>query len=63
MKLISSAGESYIEKSAVVKNQEHIDNYKVCIGYLNPDRTDINNAADGMVNVITKVRLLGKIRL
>lgn len=60
VKLISSAGEGYILKSSVAKNQELIDNYKVCIGYLNPDRAGVNNAADGMVNVTTKVRLLGK---
>ena len=60
VKLISSAGEGYIEKSSIAKNQELIDNYKVCIGYLNPDRAGVNNAADGMVNVTTKVRLLGK---
>ena len=60
VKLISSAGEGYIEKSSVAKNQELIDNFKVCIGYLNPDRAGVNNAADGMVNVTTKVRLLEK---
>lgn len=60
VKLISSAGEGYIEKSVVTKNEELIDNYKVCVGYLNPDRAGVNNAADGMVNVTTKVRLLDK---
>jgi site-specific DNA-methyltransferase (adenine-specific) len=60
VKLISSAGEGYIEKGSVAKNQELIDNYKVCIGYLNPDRAGVNNAADGMLNVTTKVRLLEK---
>ncbi len=60
VKLISSGGEGYIEKKSVAKNQELIDNYKVCIGYLNPDRAGVNNAADGMVNVTTKVRLLEK---
>lgn len=60
VKLISSAGEGYIEKSLVAKNEDLIDNFKVCIGYLNPDRAGVNNAADGMVNVTTKVRLLEK---
>lgn len=60
VKLISSAGEGYIEKSSVAKNQELVDNFKVCIGYLNPDRAGVNNAADGMVNVTTKVRILEK---
>jgi site-specific DNA-methyltransferase (adenine-specific) len=59
-KLYSSAGEGYIERSLVTKNQSLIDNYKVCIGYLNPDRAGVNNASDGMVNVTTKVRLLEK---
>lgn len=60
VKLVSSAGEGFIDKSSVAKNQELIDNFKVCIGYLNPDRAGVNNAADGMVNVTTKVRLLEK---
>jgi site-specific DNA-methyltransferase (adenine-specific) len=60
VKLISSAGEGYIERNLVKKNQELIDHFKVCIGYLNPDRAGVNNAADGMVNVTTKVRLLEK---
>jgi site-specific DNA-methyltransferase (adenine-specific) len=60
VKLISSGGEGFIEKSSVVKNQELVENYKVCIGYLNPDRAGVNNSADGMVNVTTKVRLLDK---
>lgn len=60
VKLISSAGEGYIEKSKVIKNQEMIDTYKVCIGYLNPDRAGVNNALDGMINVTTKIRILIK---
>lgn len=60
VKLHSSAGEGYIKKDDVAKNQDLIDHYKVCIGYLNPDRAGVNNAADGMVNVTTKVRLLNK---
>jgi site-specific DNA-methyltransferase (adenine-specific) len=60
VKLISSAGEGYLDRNLVTKNQELIDHFKVCIGYLNPDRAGVNNAADGMVNVTTKVRLLEK---
>ena len=44
----------------VAKNADLIDKYKVCIGYLNPDRAGVNNASDGMMNVTTKVRILGK---
>ena len=60
VKLISSAGESYIEKSAVTKNQEHIDNYKVCISGLTSDGADSSMPVNGMLNVINRVRLLGK---
>lgn len=60
VKLISSAGEGYIDKSSIPKNQHLIEDYKVFIGYLNPDRAGVNNAADGMVNVTTKVRILKK---
>jgi site-specific DNA-methyltransferase (adenine-specific) len=60
VKIISSGGEGYIEFDSITKNQELINQYKVCIGYLNPDRAGVNNAADGMVNVTTKVRLLDR---
>jgi len=60
VKLISSAGVGYIDKKSVTKNEHLIDNYKVFIGYLNPDRAGVNNASDGMVNVTTKVRILKK---
>jgi len=56
--LISSSGESYIDNDLVVKNKEKIDHYKVCVGYLNPDRAGVNNAADGMINVTTKQKIL-----
>lgn len=58
--LISSAGKGYIPRESVVKNIAAIDKYKVCIGYLNPDRAGVNNASDGMMNVTTKVRILDK---
>ena len=35
-----------------------LDNYKVIIGKVNPDRGGVNNASDGKMNVITKVRIL-----
>ena len=49
--LINSSGIGYIEENAVFKNKDIINNYKVCIGYLNPDRAGVNNAADGKMNV------------
>lgn len=58
VKLISSAGESFVDRSKVIKNIEIIDSYKISIGTLNPDRGGVNNASDGKMNVTTKVRLL-----
>ena len=58
VKLISSAGESHIEESVILKNKEKIQEYKVIIGQLNPDRAGVNNAKDGMMNVTTKIRIL-----
>ncbi|HAU1457916.1 TPA: restriction endonuclease [Legionella pneumophila] len=60
VKLLSSAGQGYIERSEVLKNQEIIDRFKVYIGYLNPDRAGVNNASDGMINVTTKIKILKK---
>ncbi len=56
--VITSAGKGYIPRKDVVKNKELIDTFKLCIGYLNPDRAGVNNAADGMVNVTTKQKIL-----
>ena len=56
--LISSAGKGYINRESISKNSNVIDDYKICIGYLNPDRAGVNNAADGLSNVITKIRIL-----
>ena len=56
--LINSAGTGYILKEAVNKNQEAINCWKICIGYLNPDRAGVNNAADNKSNVITKIKIL-----
>lgn len=56
--VITSAGKSYIPRADVIKNQDLIDTFKLCIGYLNPDRAGVNNAADGMVNVTTKQKIL-----
>ena len=58
LKLISSGGNGFISHQEVKKNLELVKNFKVCIGYLNPDRAGVNNAADGKVNVTTKVRKL-----
>lgn len=58
LKLISSSGESYIDTDLVTKNTEIINNYKVIIGQLNPDRAGVNNSKDGMINVTTKIRIL-----
>lgn len=58
LKLISSSGESYIDVDLVTKNTEIINNYKVIIGQLNPDRAGVNNSKDGMINVTTKIRIL-----
>jgi len=55
--LISSAGKSYIKKSDIKKGLELIDKYKVCVGYLNPDRAGVNNAADGKSSVTTKIAI------
>ncbi len=55
--LISSNGKSYVDKTVLTKNKELIDFYKVSIGQLNPDRGGVNNAKDGKMNVITKVKI------
>lgn len=60
VKVISSKGEGFIERSRINSNVNLIDTYKVCIGYLNPDKAGVNNASDGMVDVTTKVRILEK---
>jgi site-specific DNA-methyltransferase (adenine-specific) len=56
--LISSSGIGYVKKSDIQKNTELISHYKVIIGKVNPDRGGVNNASDGKVNVITKVKIL-----
>ncbi len=57
--LHSSDGISYIDKSEITRNIELLDTYKVYIGKINPDRGGVNNAADGMMNVTTKVNIIG----
>ena len=57
IKLISSAGVSFISRDEVEKNKDVIDSYKVAVGQLNPDRGGVNNASDGKMNVITKIRI------
>ena len=56
--LVSSAGVSYVDSSKVSKNQDKVNQYKISIGTLNPDRAGVNNASDGKMNVTTKVRIL-----
>jgi site-specific DNA-methyltransferase (adenine-specific) len=58
IKLISSDGESYISRAAVTKNIDKVDNFKISIGTLNPDRGGVNNASDGKMNVTTKIKIL-----
>ena len=55
--LISSAGKSFIPRSYVKKGTDLIDKYKVCVGYLNPDRAGVNNASDGKSSVTTKISI------
>ena len=55
----SSEGISYIEKKEITRNADIVDTYKVYIGKINPDRGGVNNAADGMMNVTTKVSTIG----
>ncbi len=57
--LHSSEGVSYIEKKEITRNADIVDTYKVYIGKINPDRGGVNNAADGMMNVTTKVSTIG----
>jgi site-specific DNA-methyltransferase (adenine-specific) len=56
--LVSSSGIGYVSVDSVTKNQSIIDQYKISIGTLNPDRGGVNNARDGKMNVTTKVKLL-----
>lgn len=55
--LISSAGRSYINRSILKKGHDIVDKYKVCVGYLNPDRAGVNNASDGKSSVTTKIAI------
>ena len=57
--LHSSDGISYIEKDEITRNIDILNTYKVYIGKINPDRGGVNNAADGMMNVTTKVNIIG----
>lgn len=59
VKVISSSGESFINRNDVLKGKEFIDDYKVSIGQLNPDRGGVNNASDGKSNVTTKIKIYG----
>ena len=58
VRLKSSSGFSFIDRSLVTKNDDLIGKYKVSCGYLNPDRAGVNNASDGKNNVTTKLTIL-----
>ena len=48
VKIISSAGEGYIRRSDITKNQKEIDNYKVVIGKVVPSNGEVDiNPEDG----------------
>lgn len=55
--VISSAGRGYLNRNEVKKGLDIIDKYKVCVGYLNPDRAGVNNASDGKSSVTTKINI------
>ena len=57
--LHSSDGISYITKEEITRNADILNTYKVYIGKINPDRGGVNNATDGMMNVTTKVNIIG----
>ena len=58
VKLYSSEGIGYVHKDSISKNEKLLNKYKIIIGKVNPDRGGVNNASDGKMNVITKVKLL-----
>ncbi len=58
IKLYSSEGVGYISKQDISKNANLLNDYKVIIGKVNPDRGGVNNASDGKMNVITKIKIL-----
>ncbi len=57
VRVITSKGKFYIPRSEVKKGTGLIDKYKVCVGYLNPDRAGVNNASDGKSSVTTKIAI------
>lgn len=57
--LYSSDGISYIDKSEILRNANLLNDWKVYIGKINPDRGGVNNASDGKMNVTTKVSVIG----
>ncbi len=57
--VITSKGKFYIPRCDVKKGLEEIEKYKVCVGYLNPDRAGVNNASDGKSSVTTKISIYG----
>lgn len=59
IKLISSTGVSYIGRDSIKKNQDLINDFKVSIGQLNPDRRGVNNASDKKYRVTTNIKIYG----
>ncbi|MBQ0123621.1 MAG: Eco57I restriction-modification methylase domain-containing protein [Bacteroidales bacterium] len=57
--LHSSEGISYIKMEDITRNADLLGRYKVYIGKINPDRGGVNNAADGKMNVTTKINIIG----
>lgn len=57
IKVITSSGELYIKKEEMPKGDSILENYKVSIGQLNPDRGGVNNASDGKSNVTTRIKI------
>ena len=55
---INESMKSNLSLIKITKNVEILNNYKISIGTLNPDRGGVNNASDGKMNVTTKVRLI-----
>lgn len=56
--LISSAGEGYVKRSEVIKNQNAIDKYKVSIGKVVPSNGEVDTDPRDGYKVITSNRVI-----
>ena len=56
--LISSAGEGYVKRSEVIKNQNAIDKYKVSIGKVVPSNGEVDTDPRDGYKVITSNRII-----